>query len=138
MQDDTKIDVLEDLDDLDHAIIRLKIDGVKIKDIAEKLDHARSTISKRLNKFKVQQALNELQKTALQIILDSQPDAAREIRRQLKKGETDRDKREAAKEILKGVLSDRITVDWDTQKKIQEYLDEDDFGHIVEEEETEE
>jgi len=132
-------DVLDDLDDIDKAIIRYKVAGLKEVDIARKIQMSRQTVSNRLKKVKVQQAIDELQKTALQVLLDTQVDAARDLRRIIRdKNARDQDKISADREVLKGVLSDRIKVDWDTQKKIQEYLDEDDFGHIVEEEETEE
>ena len=115
----TTVDILNELDDLDKAIIRLKIEGYKDVVIAEKLERHRDTIATRLKKVKVQHAIQELQKTALQILLDSQSDAARELRRQLKHGETDRDKREAAKEILKGVLSDNINLNIDYRDQIE-------------------
>ena len=106
LQDSSEVDILDDLDEIDKAIIKFKLEGVTNVDIADKLGKHRDTIGKRLDKIKVQHAIKELQKNALQILLDSQSDAARELKRQLKHGETDRDKREAAKEILKGVLSD--------------------------------
>lgn len=102
----TNINILDELDELDKAIIRYKIEGHTNNDIAEKLEKHRDTIAKRLKKVQVQQAIAELQKSALEILIETQSAAARELKRQLKHGQTDRDKREAAKEILRGVLAD--------------------------------
>ena len=108
-QEETESDILEDLDELDKAIIRLKLEGVKDIDIADKLERNRQTIGRRLKKVKVQKAIDEFQKNALQILIDTQSDAARELRRILKTG-TDDNKIKAAKEILKGVLSDNMNL----------------------------
>lgn len=104
---------LDALDDLDKSIIMLKIQGMKITEIADRLNRDRGTISGRLEKFQVQETIKEYQKTAIEIIISAHADAARELKRQVKKGETDRDKREAAKEILKGVVSDKIDLSGD-------------------------
>lgn len=109
IQEVSQIDILDELDELDKAIIRLKVEGFKDTEISEKLEKHRGTIYKRLKKVKVQQAINELQKTAIQILLDTQSDAARELRRIVKHG-SDENKIKAAKEILKGVLSDKVDV----------------------------
>ena len=85
-QESTEVNILDDLDELDKAIIRYKIEGVKNVEIAEKLGKHRDTIAGRLEKPKVQFAIKELQKTAIQIIIGAQVDAAREIVRQIKKG----------------------------------------------------
>ena len=123
-QDTTTADILDDLDELDKVIIRYKLEGLNNNDIAIRTEKHRETIAKRLKKVKVRQALNELQKTALQILLDSQSDAARELKRQLKHGETDRDKREAAKEILKGVLSDSVNLTGESELSVKlEFVD---------------
>ena len=108
-QEETESDILEDLDELDKAIIRLKLEAVKDIDIADKLERNRQTIGRRLKKVKVQKAIDEFQKNALQILIDTQSDAARELRRILKTG-TDDNKIKAAKEILKGVLSDNMNL----------------------------
>jgi len=118
-------DLLDEIDDLDKAIIRLTIEGIRPGDIAERLGRGRTTVSKRLNKYKVQQAIKELQKNALQILLESQTDAARELRRILKTG-TDENKIKAAREILKGVLSENINIKLNDPKieaKLQEIRD---------------
>ena len=99
---------LDALDDLDKSIIMLKIQGLKITEIAERLNRDRGTISGRLEKFQVQETIKEYQKTAMEIITSAHADAARELKRQVKKGETDRDKREAAKEILKGINPEKL------------------------------
>lgn len=101
----TEINILDELDDLDKVIIRFKVEGLKDIDIAEKTEKSRQTIARRLKKVKVQQAIDELQKTALQILIDTQSDAARTLKYILKNG-TDENKIKAAREILKGVLSD--------------------------------
>jgi len=110
MPDNAESGILDELDELDKAIIRFKIEGHKNEWIAERTEKNRNTISRRLKKVKVQQAIEELQKKALQILLDTQSDAARELRRIVKHG-TDENKIKAAKEILKGVLTEKTKLD---------------------------
>lgn len=103
--------ILDDLDDLDKAIIRFKIDGLPNSQIAKKTGKHANTITIRLKKLKVQQAIEELQKSALQILIDSQNEAARTLRQIMRDREAkDTDRIAASKEILKGVLSDKINV----------------------------
>ena len=111
-QESKEINILDDLDDLDKAIIKLKIEGLNVAQISEKVKKHRDTVTKRLQKVKVEQAIKELQKTALQILIDAQSDAARTLRNIMKNG-TDENKIKAAKEILKGVLSDKIDLSGD-------------------------
>ena len=118
----TEIDLLDELDEVDKAIIRYKLEGHNSNDIAKKIDKHRQTINKRLKKVKVQQAINELQKTALQILLDGQSEAARALKTIVKTG-TDENKIRAAREILKGVLSDKIDL---TGKMNVVYIDNQD------------
>lgn len=130
IQESPEPDILDDLDDLDKAIIRLKINGHKDTEIAAKLEKHRQTIAGRLKKIKVQQAIQELQKTALQILLEGQTVAARRLRKIVENG-SDADATRAAKEILKGVLSESIMfkddVDYAEQlKRIEELQKE--FG----------
>ena len=114
-QEETESNILDELDELDKAIIRFKIEGLKDIDIAERTEKNRITIARRLKKVKVQQAIQELQKTALQILLDTQSDAARTLKYILKNG-TDENKIRAAKEILKGVLSDNHNLNLNDNK----------------------
>ena len=135
VQDEAGSNILDELDDLDKAIIKLKIEGFKNVDIAEKTGKSRGTIAIHLKKFKVQQAIDELQKTALNILVDAQSDAARTLRTIIRNKKTkDTDKIAACREVLKGVLSEKITIDSDLDRKIHEYLDDEDLGHIEDEE----
>ena len=115
MQEQSESSILDELDELDKAIIRLKIEGHKNTEIATKLEKNRQTIDRRFKKVKVQQAIQELQKTALQILIDTQSDAARTLKYILKNG-TDENKIRAAKEILKGVLSDNHNLNLNDNK----------------------
>jgi gamma-glutamyl:cysteine ligase YbdK (ATP-grasp superfamily) len=109
----TEVNVLDDLDELDKAIIRYRLEGFKITEIANKVEKHRDTVKKRLTKVKVEQAIKELQKEAIDILIDTQAEAARTLRHILKTG-TDENKIRAAKEILKGVLSDKVNIESNT------------------------
>jgi len=115
LQQATEFNILADLDELDKAIIRFKIEGLNNNEIADNVEKHRDTISKRLKKVKVQQAIQELQKSALQILIDTQSDAARTLIRIMKHGSDD-NKIKAAKEILKGVLSDNHNLNLSSNK----------------------
>ena len=123
-QNDSEVDILSDLDEVDKAIIRYKIDGIKDVEIAKKVGRSRSAVYNRLQKVKVQQAIDELQKSALQILIDSQNEAARTLRQIMRKGSDD-NKIKASKEILKGVLSDKVTLNFDNDyNEVQKELDD--------------
>jgi DNA-binding Lrp family transcriptional regulator len=104
-------DIIADLDSVDKAIIQLIIESPKITniEIGERLNLHRTTIGERLKKVKLQQALAEVQKSALQILLDNQAAAARRLAKIVKTG-NDGDATRAAKEILKGVLVETVEV----------------------------
>lgn len=143
-QELTDINILDDVDDIDKAIIRYKVAGLKDVDVAEKIEMSRQTVANRQKKLKVQDAITELQKTALQIVLETQSDAARYLRSVIKykrdgnrsDGEIImvRDKISASREVLKGVLSEKLVIDSDLTRKIHEYLDDEDLEHIEDEE----
>jgi len=114
MQEHTELDILADLDELDKAIIRLKLDGHKNTEIAATLQKSRQTIDNRFKKFKVQQAVKELQKEAIEILIETQSKAARLLRSIIEsKTALDADKIRAAREILKGVLSEKMNITTD-------------------------
>jgi transposase len=126
MQEHTEVDILADLDELDKAIIRMKLDGHKNTEIATSLQKSRQTIDNRFKKFKVQQAVKELQKEAIEILIDTQSKAARELRRIIEsKTAMDSDKIRAAREVLKGVLSDKINLTGDINIVYADKQDED-------------
>lgn len=131
--------ILEDLDDLDKAIIRLKVEGLIIKDIAKRTGRHPNTIGLRLKKLKVQQAIEELQKTAFDILIDLQADAARTLGRIMKNGSDD-NKIKAAKEILKGVLSENYNLNGNIKftKDITMLSEEELLKELKEREESEE
>lgn len=110
-------DILADLDAVDKAIITFIIENPKITniEIGERLNLHRTTIGERLKKVKLQQALQELQKSALQILLDNQAAAARRLAKVLKSG-NDGDAIRAAREILKGVLVETVQVNASIEK----------------------
>lgn len=136
--DNEQSGILDDLDDLDKAIIRFKVDGLKNTDIAKKTGKHINTITIRLKKIKTQQAIEELQKKAVEILVDSQAEAGRVLRSIMRNpDERSQDRIAACREILKGVLSENINLNINAMKKIKDYLDEDDLEHIIEEEENE-
>jgi DNA-binding Lrp family transcriptional regulator len=110
-QELTNFDIYEELDDLDKAIINMKIAEPAVTDveIAKTLKVHRITVANRMKKVKLQAVLKGLQKTALQILLDGQAIAARRLVK-IVKNETssDADSIRASREILKGVLKDVV------------------------------
>lgn len=105
------VGILDDLDDTDKAIISLKIGEPAITniEIGKRLSLSRETIHKRLAKVKVNRALRELQKTAFQVLVDAQTEAARKLITHMKNENPDISLK-ACREILRGVLSDNINV----------------------------
>ena len=53
MPENTKNNILDDLDELDKAIIKYKVEGYKSTEIAEKLEKSRQTIDKRFKKIRI-------------------------------------------------------------------------------------
>jgi hypothetical protein len=111
-QDSTKSNSGEKLDELDRAIIRYKVANPAIKGqhIADMLGVHRDTINKRLKKPGVALAIEELQKTALQTLLDAQAEAARRMVNLMRTGREEKTILGASKEILKGVLSENVNL----------------------------
>lgn len=116
MQESTEISILDELDTLDKAIIQLKIENPSISNIelGKRLEVHRDTIAKRLKKLKVQQSINEYQKTALQVLIDAQSEAARRLRTIMRTGKEENAVR-ACREILKGVLSESFSAKVDIE-----------------------
>lgn len=106
-----------EIDDIDKELIRLKIENPSITKTAlsEKLGVCRENIINRLDKDSVKKAIIELQKGALDILLEGQTKAARKLIKLLDSSD-ERIVLKAASEILKGVLSDKIDVNVNTFK----------------------
>jgi IS30 family transposase len=136
-QDSANVNILDDLDDIDKAIIQYKVKEPSITnvEIAKRLEVHRDTIAARLKKVKVDTALKEIQKSALQILLDSQSAAARRLSKIVKDG-NDADATRAAKEILKGVLSENVNLNLNKSPIVQflsNVSEEDIEGYLTEE-----
>jgi plasmid maintenance system antidote protein VapI len=118
-----KTDDLNDLDTTDREIIRLKIENPNIKDteLSKRIGVHRHTIRKRLDKPKVIQALNQLQDTALNILLNAQSEAAVMMIEHMRNQDPDLSLK-ACKEILTGVLAKSINIKGD-RGPIRRFLD---------------
>lgn len=101
-----EVDLYAELDDTDRAIIKLKTAEPKIlnKDIAARLGIDRRTVGEHLKKQKVQRYLDIISKSALDVLLDAQKDAAMRLIR-LTKSADERVSLGACKEVLTGVLA---------------------------------
>lgn len=115
-QETTEVGILDELDTTDKAIIQLKIENPAIAtiEIGRRIGLHRDTVTKRLKKLKVQQAISEYQKTALQILVDTQAEAARRLRTIMRTGKEENAVR-ACREILKGVLSESFSAKIDAE-----------------------
>ncbi|MCP4649735.1 MAG: hypothetical protein GY853_06600 [PVC group bacterium] len=101
-----------ELTDFDKAVIGMKIryPSYTIAEIARQLERHRDTVTKSLNKETVIEALSILNKTALDILVENQVNAARRLAEIVLNG-TDQYAIQAAREILKGVLSESVDHD---------------------------
>jgi|SRR5271157_3172444 len=135
IRESSEIDILGDLEDTDKAIIRLKIENPAITniDIAKRLDLHRETIAKRLRKVKVSEAIAELNKSALNVLLETQSEAARKLRTIIRTSSDERAVIAACKEVLKGVLSENINLNLNRGhfQKWVESLSDEDVGELL-------
>lgn len=107
-----KISKFDDIDEIDREIIRVKIESPSISDseLAKRVDICRAVATKRVQKEKVQKAIAELQKSAIQTLIDAQGEAARKLVTLMRKG-TEGAQIKACIEILKGVLIEKHEVE---------------------------
>jgi predicted HTH transcriptional regulator len=116
-------ELIADLDDMDKEIIRLKVQNPKITDteLGKRFKVTRHTVAKHLKKEKVKFALNQLQQSALDVLLNAQSEAARRMIKHMR--DTDPDiSLKACKEILTGVLAKSINIKGD-RGPIRRFLD---------------
>jgi DNA-binding Lrp family transcriptional regulator len=101
-----EVDLYAELDDLDRKIIKIKTAEPKlnISEIAKRLDLHRTTVSNHLEKEKVKRYLDIISKSALDVLLDAQKDAAMRLIR-LTMSSDEKIILGACKEILTGVLA---------------------------------
>ncbi len=99
------------IDNIDREIIRLKLSypGISIEKIAREIGRERRSISVRLNKPEVQEILTKAKQSALDILLEAQPAAARRLRKEITNEDSDIAIK-ACREILKGVLHENVNV----------------------------
>lgn len=104
------MDCMDELDSWDKEIIRLKLrnPAATQASIAKEMGVHAHTVMNRLKKFIVKQTLEELQKKALDILLDAQSEAAIKTKELMRASEDDRIQLKAAEMILKGVLADKV------------------------------
>ena len=107
-----KISKYDEIDEIDREIIRVKIESPSISDseLAKRVDICRAVARKRLEKDKVQKAIETLQKSAIQVLIDAQGEAARKLVGLMRNG-TEGAQIKACIEILKGVLADKHEVE---------------------------
>ena len=138
-QEEAELDeIFDELDELDKAIIRVKIEKPAISNVAlsEMFEVNEHKIGRRLKKDKVINAISGLQKRALDIILDLQAEGARYLGKVLRdKNEKTINRLRATREILKGVLAENINLnlnDEEIQKKLDDirmkHADKPDMG----------
>jgi len=104
------IDLIDDLDDVERAIVetRVRKPACTIQEIADAVGLGYAQARRRLSEPKVKRAIAEQQRDALNILLATQRDAAMVLYDIINNpASSDQDKIRAAKEILKGVLSER-------------------------------
>jgi len=120
------IKYMDELDSWDREIVRLKIQDstLSANKIAKIIGCNPQSINKRLKKAAVIQSIDDLQNTALQLLLSAQTEAACKTRDLMRQSEDDRIQLKAAEMILKGVLSDRVDVSVNTFADWVESLDE--------------
>lgn len=118
-----EIDVFADLDSVDKFLIRKRIEhpGITINELARQVKLHRQTVSERLQKVKVQQAIEELSKNALTVIIDAQNEAARRLVQHMRSGDPDISLR-ATIAMLKDVLAMPIKLQ-DRKSEIKRFLD---------------
>jgi len=116
-------DLMADIDSIDKEIIRLKIENPKIgeSELGKRFGISRQAIGRRLRKEKVKKALDQLQKNALDTLLDAQSEAARRMIAHMRSQDPDLSLK-ACKEILVGVLAKTMIIKSD-RGPIRKFLD---------------
>lgn len=112
MQELPKLHNFAELSDFDRSLIMLIKENPNISDsqLAKIFECTRKKIANHRNNEVVQAILKELDKSALEVLLESQSEAARLLKRQLKDSDP-KIAQGAAKEILKGVLKEGVEVE---------------------------
>lgn len=112
---------IDDIDGIDRKIIKIKVENpsISLEVLAKEVGICRENVTKRLNKDGVQQAIKDVQQTALDMLLEAQTEAAQKMI-ELSRSKDERIALQAAKEVLKGVLSDSqdLTVNKDLPTEI--------------------
>ena len=114
-----EIDPFSALDRKDKAILKIMIEYPEMPctEVARRCNIHINTLTKRKNKAHFKRFLKKYTDSALQLLLDAQAEAARVLQDALK----DKDKKTrilAAKEILKGILKERMVLEGDEQNPI--------------------
>lgn len=126
LKDEQNSEILQtvaELDEIDREIIRLKVETPSITntEIAKIVGHNRNLIADRIEDHNLDKYIREAQETALQILIDGQTEAAQVLIKIVKSdNEKTTDRINAAKEILKGVLSDKLNIGIDKSSFMQD------------------
>lgn len=131
----SEVDIYADLDEVDREIVRVKLEKPNITniDLAEMLGMHRQTLAKRLKKEKLQRQIIEAQKSALQILLEAQSEAARRLKMLMRDDNKDVSMK-ACKEVLKGVLSENMNLNVNLmgRKRLLDFMDAEDVDIVAE------
>lgn len=139
---ESEVDIYADLDPVDMVLVREKVSNPAITHtrLGEIVQLSVSAVQKRLKKVKLQHAISELTKEPLELLREAQPEAIRELRRQLR--DTDVKVRQgAAKELIKGLhqfnvnLNGKLSVSAGA-KRLLELMDAEDIDRMMRDEEV--
>ena len=122
---------IAELDEIDREIIRLRVKtpSMSLRSMEKIIGKNRNLLSDRIEDKNLNQYIKEAQETALQILLEGQTSAA-QVLIDIVESETEKttDRINAAKEILKGVLSDKLNLSLDKNS----FLQDDEVKKIIE------
>ena len=106
-------DYLDELDSWDKEIIRIKMEDPTLSNvkIGKIMGISNKTVGLRMNKALVIRTLKDMQKVALQILLDAQSEAALTVINIMNTSDNPSIRLKAAEMVLKGVLSDRVNLE---------------------------
>jgi len=122
---------IAELDEIDREIIRLRVEtpSMSLRSMEKIIGKNRNILSDRIEDKNLNQYIKEAQETALQILLEGQTSAA-QVLIDIVESEAEKttDRINAAKEILKGVLSDKLNLSLDKNS----FLQDDEVKKIIE------
>lgn len=123
-----------ELDIIDKEIIKMRLSnpGITAAEMSRRLSKHPNTIEKRLKNPMLQDTIKKAQQSALDILLEAQPAAARRLKREILNEDSDIAIK-ACREVLKGVLSENMVIKTEKNDLIEflETLDNEAIEKIV-------